>query len=492
LTLWPSVLLLQKLHSVNPILLILLRKVSLMTKNPNINSNAALAEIFAEWALDKTQALPKTANQTVARMTYDAVGLMYAARHEGYIVAAINSVIEKGDCHAIGHKGGLGAYDSCLINGTAIHGEDFDDTYEGTPVHLAAALVPPMIALSGVSQISRDDWVRSISLAAELVCRLVVVAPTAIHRQGFHPTSVLGAFGATAAVGVCLQLQPKQLASALGIVGSMTSGIIEYLAEGTWTKRMHPGWAAASGLKAAFLARNDFLGPRTVFEGEHGFFKAYADRSVNQDFSVLDNWGVAWHFDKVAFKPFACGTMAQPFIDCALSARVSIDIENIERIVAHVGEGTVHRLWEPLEEKRRPSTPYGAKFSVPYCVAVGMIFGDAGLAQFTEQTLADDRVIELARRVSYRINPEDPYPQDYVGWLEIHTKAGDVHHFKQPCMRGGKNQPMTDADIKSKFIANCLYGGLSNADALLAFESLEMFFGKSVSNADELFSNLPV
>ena len=99
-----------------------------MTKNPNINSNAALAEIFAEWALDKTQALPTTANQTVARMTYDAVGLMYAARHEGYIVAAINSVIEKGDCHAIGHKGGLGAYDSCLINGTAIHGEDFDDT----------------------------------------------------------------------------------------------------------------------------------------------------------------------------------------------------------------------------------------------------------------------------------------------------------------------------------------------------------------------------
>lgn len=463
-----------------------------MNKNSTTAVDTTLAENFAVWALDEAQALPKTANQTIARMTYDAVGLMYAARNEDYILAAINSVIEKGDCNAVGHKIGLGLYDSCLINGTAIHGEDFDDTYEGTPVHLAASLVPPMIALSSISQIERNDWVRSISLAAELVCRLVVVAPTAIHRQGFHPTGVLGAFGATAAAGTCLRLQPKQLASALGIVGSMTSGIIEYLAEGTWTKRMHPGWAAASGLKAALLAKNDFVGPRTVFEGEHGFFKAFTDPSVKQDLSVLDNWGSVWHFNQVAFKPFACGTMAQPFIDCAISARGRIDVENIERIVAHVGEGTVHRLWEPLEEKRRPSSPYGAKFSVPYCVAVGLVFGDAGLAQFTEQTLADDRVIKLARRVSYRINPQDPYPRGYVGWLEVHTKAGDIHHFKQPCMRGGRNQPMTDSDIKSKFIANCSYGGLNNADSLLAFESLEVFFGNSDSTADKLFSSLPV
>ena len=464
-----------------------------MTKKISAETESSiLAENFANWALDSATALPEKSNQIIARMTYDAVGLMYAARNEEYILSVMNSGIDKGTCRAVGHKTQLGSFDSCLVNGTAIHGEDFDDTYEGTPVHLAASLVPPMIALSSKLQIDRDDWVKSISLAAELVCRLVVVAPTAIHRQGFHPTGVLGAFGAAAAAGICLQLQPKQLASALGIVGSMTSGIIEYLAEGTSTKRMHPGWAAASGLKAALMARNGFLGPRTVFEGEHGFFKAFADPSIKQDLSVLGNWGGSWHFDQVAFKPFACGTMAQPFIDCAISARGKVDIEDVEKIVAHVGEGTVHRLWEPLEEKRRPSTPYGAKFSVPYCVAVGMIFGDAGLLQFTEKTLADDRVIELAHRVSYVINPEDPYPKDYVGWLEVHTKDGVVHHFKQPCMRGGKNQPMTDLDIKSKFIANCSYGGLKQEDALLAFQSLELFFSSSDSSADKLFSDLPL
>jgi 2-methylcitrate dehydratase PrpD len=463
-----------------------------MNKNFTKSKETILAENYAEWALDKATALPNTADKTIARMTCDAVGLMYAARREDYILSAINSVMDKGDCCAVGHKIALGSYDSCLINGTAIHGEDFDDTYEGTPVHLAASLVPLMIALSSICRIDRNDWVRSISLAAELVCRLVVVAPTAIHRQGFHPTGVLGAFGAAAAAGICLQLQPKQLASALGIVGSMTSGIIEYLAEGTWTKRMHPGWAAASGLKAAGLAKNGFLGPRTVFEGEHGFFKAFADPSIKQDLSILRSWGESWHFDQLAFKPFACGTMAQPFIDCAITARSELEVDNIEAIVAHVGEGTVHRLWEPLEEKRRPSTPYGAKFSVPYCVAVGMVFGDAGLAQFTEQTLADHRVVELAHKVSYEVNPEDPYPREYVGWLEIRTKTGEVHHFKQPCMRGGKNQPMMDSDIKSKFIANCLYGGLNRAEALRAYESLELFFSNSDSDAENLFFNLPV
>ena len=155
-------------------------------------------------------------------------------------------------------KARLTAQDSCLINGTAVHGEDFDDTFEGTPVHLEAPIIPAMIALGAVIDIDRDTWNRSITIASELVCRLALVAPMAIHRQGFHPTGVLGAFGAAAAAGMALRLSPKQLASALGTVGSMTSGIIEYLAEGTWTKRIHPGWAAASGLKAALLAKQGF------------------------------------------------------------------------------------------------------------------------------------------------------------------------------------------------------------------------------------------
>ena len=135
-------------------------------------------------------------------------------------------------------------------------------------------------------------------------------------------------------------------------------------------------------------------------------------------------WGNHWSMDKIAFKPFACGTMTQPFIDCAIAARQQIALDDIVSITAHVGEGTVHRLWEPLAEKQAPSTPYGAKFSVPYCISVGMVFGAAGLAEFTSAVLADAKVQSLSKKISYKINPDDPYPRDYIGWLDIKTRDG--------------------------------------------------------------------
>ncbi len=97
----------------------------------------------------------------------------------------------------------------------------------------------------------------------------------------------------------------------------MAGGIIEYLAEGAWTKRLHPGWAAQSGIRAADLARAGFVGPRTVFEGTHGFFHAFA-RSAQGDFAKLvDGFGRRWIAESIAFKLYACGTMTHPYIDCA-------------------------------------------------------------------------------------------------------------------------------------------------------------------------------
>ena len=101
-----------------------------MNKNSTEAESTIIAENFAKWALNEDTALPDTSNQIIARMTYDAVGLMYAARNEDYILSVTGSAIEKGFCWAVGHKTQLGSYDSCLVNGTAIHGEDFDDTYD--------------------------------------------------------------------------------------------------------------------------------------------------------------------------------------------------------------------------------------------------------------------------------------------------------------------------------------------------------------------------
>jgi 2-methylcitrate dehydratase PrpD len=138
-----------------------------------------------------------------------------------------------------------------------------------------------------------------------------------VHQAGFHPTAVFGALGAAAGVAAALALSERQWVDALGIAGSMASGIIEYLAEGAWTKRMHPGWAAQAGYRAARMAQAGFVGPRTLFDGEHGFFHAFANADDCDFTTMLDGAGVRWLAAEIAFKPYACGTMAHPYIDCA-------------------------------------------------------------------------------------------------------------------------------------------------------------------------------
>ena len=141
--------------------------------------------------------------------------------------------------------------------------------------------------------------------------------PKAIHKAGFHPTAVFGAMGAAAGVGAALKLDRRQIVDALGIAGSMASGIIEYLAEGAWTKRMHAGWAAQSGLRAALLARAGFIGPRTVFEGMHGLFHGFAHTTQGNYAALIGDFGARWVTETLAFKPYPCGTMTHPYIDCA-------------------------------------------------------------------------------------------------------------------------------------------------------------------------------
>jgi len=213
---------------------------------------------------------------------------------------------------------------------------------------------------------------------------------------------VFGAIGAAAGVSSALGLNAAQWVNALGIAGSMASGIIEYLAEGSWTKRMHPGWAAQAGYRAARMAQEGFTGPRTLFEGEHGFFHAFANSDGCNFEGMLAHVGEQWISAEMAFKPYACGTMAHPYIDCARRLiHEGLQVEDIVSIRCKTAEGIVHRLWEPLANKQSPPNGYAAKFSVPYAIAVGMLRDDAGLNDYEQAVVMDPSVSALAAKISY-------------------------------------------------------------------------------------------
>jgi 2-methylcitrate dehydratase PrpD len=399
-------------------------------------------------------------------LVIDVVGLCVTARNEDYIKSALGGCDDDGPCTAIGHARMLTASGAAFVNGTAAHGEDFDDTFEGGPVHAGAVVVPAVLA---ACERHNPDGLRAltgIAVGCELLCRLSLVVPKAVHKAGFHPTAIFGAMGAAAGVGAALRLDAKQIVNGLGIAGSMAGGIIEYLAEGAWTKRLHAGWAAQSGIGAALLARQGFVGPRTVFEGVHGLFNGFA-RTAHGDYDALTkDFGERWVIDTLAFKPYPCGTMAQPYIDCArrLAAR-GIKADAIREIVCEVAEGTVHRLWEPLADKQRPRNGYAAKFAVPYLLAAGFVHGGVGLGAFTESAIRDPEVLALAAKVNFVIDPDNPYPNSYTGHLRATLNDGGVVEERQPFLRGGAQEPLTRQDVIDKFALNTQHGGWDKAQS---------------------------
>ena len=424
-----------------------------------------VAEVLAAWlGGTRPEDLPARAVETARHLFVDVAGLCVAARREPYVGATLAASDRGGACTAIGHAGAFDAFSAALVNGTAAHGEDYDDTFEGGPVHSGAVIVPAVLAACEREQLGGDRLLVGVATGVELLCRLSLVAPMATHKAGFHPTAVFGALAAAGAVGAALRVPPAAIASAIGIAGSMASGIIEYLAEGTWTKRMHAGWAAQSGIRATLMARAGFEGPRTVLEGTHGFYRAFAPSRPADFAPLLDGLGSKWVMETIAFKPYACGTMTQPFIDCAVAlAESGVSPDDVTEIVCEVAEGTVHRLWEPLAAKHRPPTPYAAKFSTPFCMAVGFVDRKAGFAQFAEDRVHDPAVVALASKIRYIINPHDEYPRNFSGHLRAALRDGSEREFRQPHMRGGAHAPLPAAELERKFMENARYGGWSDA-----------------------------
>ena len=355
----------------------------------------------------------------------------------------------------VGSDSKVAAANAVLANGTLAHGLDYDDTLEEAIVHTGCCA--GMTALAVGEEVGADG--RTVLEAAiagtEVMCKVGIVAPGKFHARGFHPTALCSTFGAAAAAGKLYRLELDQWSDAFGICGSQSSGIIEYLADGTWTKRMHPGWAAHGGVIATLLAREGFRGPERVFEGTHGFFHSFGGPTEYR-FEKLLELGKIWETPRLTFKSYPCGSISHPYMDCALKLRhkYAPAPEQIVEIVCRTAQGPVHRLWEPLADKQRPASSYGAKFSLPYCIAVMLIRGRAGLEEFTDDAIRDPSVLALAQKVRYELDPSIDYPRHFSGHVQIRLADGNVLEENQPHPRGGFEDPLPPEEVESKFRAN--------------------------------------
>ena len=181
----------------------------------------------------------------------------------------------EGQATVIGLAERLPAANAAFANAMTCHGLDFDDTHSDSGSHVSTVIAPAAFAAAELYGAGGRDVLAAIVAGNEVVCRIGMAEPGAFHARGFHPTAICGVFGGAAAVSRLAGFDAETATRALGIAGSMASGIFAYLADGTPTKPIHPGWAAHGAHIATRLAYHGAAGPRSVFDAQFGIYHAY-------------------------------------------------------------------------------------------------------------------------------------------------------------------------------------------------------------------------
>jgi 2-methylcitrate dehydratase PrpD len=422
------------------------------------------ASRLADFALGLDPArIPDEVAERACLHILDALGVALAATMYPFArrgLAAIGSMAGAGGYPVIGRPERLALRDAAIANGFLIHGLDFDDTHGESIVHATASALPTVLAAGLSAGATGAEALAAYLAAIEADARIGSVGG-AFQKRGFHPTGVVGAFGATLAAGRLWSLDADVLARAQGIVLSLAGGTLQFLEDGAWTKRMHPGWAAACGLQAAGLARGGFTGPAQAYEGRFGLYRTYLGEDAGHDPGAaltqrLADLGERWEMLRVGIKPYPVCHYNHAYADCvlALAAEHGLTPDHVERMVARVHADEVDVVCEPEARKRRPQSDYEAKFSVQYLMAATLVKGRFTLDELEDDVLADPEILALAQRCSYEVDPKSTFPRYFPGEVVVHTRDGRELRHAEPVNRGADERPLSRADIVAKFEDN--------------------------------------
>jgi 2-methylcitrate dehydratase PrpD len=391
----------------------------------------------------------------------DAVGIAFAATGYDFAHRALTAVAGlagAGDAAVIGMPARLPPRDAALLNGILIHGLDFDDTHSGGVIHATSSVLPTVLAIAPRCGASGLKMLTAYVLGVEVAARLGAVAKGAFHQVGFHPTGLIGAFACALAAGRLMGLGEKQLVMAQGLALSAGAGSLEFLADGAWNKRFHPGWAANAGITAAALAQQGFVGARRAYEGRFGLYASHLQARFDPADLALATAGLGevWEMLQVAVKPYPACHFVHACTDAALALarEAKLRASDIEGVRALIPAEVVKTVCEPVATKRRPANSYDAQFSIPYAVAAALSRGRFTLAELEDDALRDPEILALADRVAYEIDPASTFPRHYTGEVVVTTHGGRTLRHREAINRGNGERPLSEAAIIDKFQAN--------------------------------------
>lgn len=345
--------------------------------------------------------------------------------------------------------------DAVLYNSALIHGADYDDTHVAAIVHPSAAVVSTAVTVGEQLGSSGREMMTAIVAGWEIAIRLGLAAKGRFHDVGYHGTGIVSSFAAACVAAKLMKLSPGTLVNALGICGSQSAALQEFLTDGSWTKKIHPGWGAHSAVYAVLMAKHGYIGPKKVFEGKFGLWKTHlgAADGLQEEFCNLNK---VWHTAEIAFKMYPVCHMTHSFIDCmlALQKEYHFCAQDIEHAECRIENRCYEIVCDPRENKIHPETDYMMRFSLPYVVAIAAIKGSVGPWEINLNYARDPQVLDLMARIQCINDDTKSNPGHFPGWLKVVTKDGHTYVRDQRFELGTPQNPIKLEDVIAKFNSN--------------------------------------
>jgi len=418
----------------------------------------AVTRQFAEFVAGLSyDALPVEVPERVKALALDLVGIALRARNEAestapMIAAAGRLGLTGGACTVIGDAAGYAPPGAAMLNGTLGHSLDFDDTHAPGSLHPSAPIVPAALAAAEMTGADGRAVITAAVAGYETQIRLALALdPAAHYDRGFHPTATCGAFGAAAAAGRLLGLDPEGYANAFGIVLSMSAGSMQYLVNGAWTKRSHVGHAAMCGLIGATLAREGYKGAAEAIEGKWGFLHAYAPAADAA--KAVSGLGSRWETLKIAVKPYPSCRYGHAPLDgiLTLAREHGIRAEDVEEVVVGLPEPGWKLIGDPEPAKQAPKSVVDGQFSMAFCAAVALRSGGFGWDDYARH-LGDPVTLALCKRVKTWVDPraQADFQKNMSGSVRIKTRRGQFDTYVQVA-KGEPENFVSAAELRAKF-----------------------------------------
>jgi 2-methylcitrate dehydratase PrpD len=421
------------------------------------SKHSSYSEQLAEFVVKlKFSDIPSNIVDKMKLHFIDSVGLALAGSKEAtprQIVLLSQRLGGPPESSIIGSLKKVAASNAAMANSAMMHSLDFDDTHLGAGIHVSSFVIPTALAMAEQAGASGKAVIEAAVSGAEVACRMgLAFLRYKPNDRGIHTTCIISPHGAAVVAGKLMGLNAKGLAGALGIAGSMSSGLLQGNIDGSAIKVFHPPWGCHGGILAACLSDMGFTGPPHVYEGTYGLYSAFFGPDSYDGNRLVKGLGRVWETNNISFKFYPGGHGIHYFLESIRELRQGgLRASEIGEIVLVINEHRVQAHFSKV--KYAPPDEYTARFSMPYEIARMLLDGELGLDSYDAKNLGQREVLDLAKKVGYIVKP-DAMDAGKEGTVIVKKKDGSTLEYRAKGIRGTPQRPAAPEDVHKKFLNN--------------------------------------